>query len=160
MALWPVWCEPHRDYEVCTMSGGREDTAPFARLVYRRCIGALRFDFVLSYRYDEYDGHCVLELFGQWLGQTACLAIPTRTVQKQTFQIGAVLRRLWRLFVVHDFIVEREQVNGNCILARVVLLYACQKRLGEKEAWYPECTRCAFFVPVLKTTTTTTTSSL
>ena len=42
-----------------------------------------------------------------------------------------------RFLVVHHFVVEGEQIDGNGVFASIVLLDTGEKRLGEEEAADP-----------------------
>ena len=42
-----------------------------------------------------------------------------------------------RFLVVHHFVVEGEQIDGNGIFSGIVLLNTSEKRLGEEEAADP-----------------------
>ena len=131
------------------MTCGRQDSASLARFVHGRRIGRLRLQLVLANRHDENDGHGVLQLLGLRLGKATRLAVPSSTVQEEAFQVGSILRRSRRLLVVHDLVVEREQVNGYGVLAGKVLLDAGQEGLREEETRDPESARRTILVPIL-----------
>ena len=60
-----------------------------------------------------------------------------------------ILGRFLVLLVVHDVKVEAEQIDGDGVLARKVLLHARQEGLREEEARHPELRRRSVVEPVL-----------
>ena len=70
--------------------------------------------------------------------------------QRAKCETQTIVRRFIVVLVFEDLVVVAEQVDGDGVLAGVVLLGARQKGLGEVEARHPEDGRRAHVVPVLQ----------
>ena len=68
---------------------------------------------------------------------------------KSTEPVLTIFRCLGVLFIVHDVEIEAEQINGDGVLSRKVLLHASQERLCKEEARHPEGWRRTVVEPFL-----------
>ena len=142
--------ELQREHEVGRVPGGAEDAAPLARLVHRTLVAVDALQVGYLDRLDPDHRHLVVQHLGHLLGESAGLAVPARAIHEQAVYVGAVLGLLVHIVDGYDLEVEVEQVDGNGVAARVVLLDAGEKGLREVEAGDPERGRLVLVVPLLE----------
>ena len=119
--------ELQREHEVGRVPGGAEDAAPLARLVHRTLVAVDALQVGYLDRLDPDHRHLVVQHLGHLLGESAGLAVPARAIHEQAVYVGAVLGLLVHIVDGYDLEVEVEQVDGNGVAARVVLLDAGEK---------------------------------
>lgn len=77
---------------------------------------------------DVDDAHLLLELVGLRVSQHTLLFVPTEAVCVQAVDLGAVLRQLCGQHHVGDLVKhELQGVNGDHMLARIILVHAREK---------------------------------
>mmetsp|Transcript_286 Transcript_286/g.598 ORF Transcript_286/g.598 Transcript_286/m.598 type:complete len:206 (-) Transcript_286:1228-1845(-) len=117
---------------------------------------ALQLQFVIHLRrvrrFKPQDRQIGVEFLRSAGNQFAKCEVVSAAFQLQPLNLATFGRLLghkglvW--FVVFQFVLEYDQVNGNFVLARLILLDSCQERLWKEESAHPEGGGRALLLPL------------
>mmetsp|Transcript_14881 Transcript_14881/g.35930 ORF Transcript_14881/g.35930 Transcript_14881/m.35930 type:complete len:525 (+) Transcript_14881:305-1879(+) len=140
MALALVRGHLHVHDEVGGVAGGGQRAVASQRLVRRALVEALSGRHAVLLGLQPHHGEVRVQLLGLGLRQLVLLEVPPRALQKVPRHVAPVLgRRLLArkgLLVLHVE-VPHDGVDGDLVLARVVLQSAREERLREEQAADP-----------------------
>lgn len=135
------------------MAGGRKGAAPAQHLVDGAHVDAARGLDAVLLGHEPHDGHLGVELLGVRIVNHVRRIVPSSALHEHPVDVAPVfwfLGDLRNRVLVDDLEVKLKLVNGDDVLARIVLQRGRQEGLREKEPGNPERRRGAVRDPVLK----------
>mmetsp|Transcript_5662 Transcript_5662/g.19199 ORF Transcript_5662/g.19199 Transcript_5662/m.19199 type:complete len:711 (+) Transcript_5662:204-2336(+) len=139
---------PDVPHEVGAVPRGRQNALALRGAVQ----GAVVVRELLALRagLEPHHGRGGVEHLGQALRQLLGVVVPARALHEHTVDVGAVLGLLAVLPPGHALLLEEHRVDGDLVLARVVLQHAREEGVREVEARDPEHGGRAVVDPVLQ----------
>lgn len=151
--IW-IRVQQHGHHKVGAVSGGGQNAASLSRLVeWAQIIVPLGQIGALQWPQPN-QWHRVEEHAWPRFGEIFVLAIPASALQKDAIHKHTIVGRRYTfdscLINRQNLIIKGQQIYGNDIFTRIILLGAGKESLGKKETRQPEGRRCAMVVPVLQ----------